>query len=155
VQRSIVGFHQDDMGDWVAELACLHNQHVRHRPPFQDRPWVLEAPGRASRIGQVLDCPLCDQAEMPEGLALDRRVGPFDAGTLPAALRRRHRVAERVWGCLRVLEGSVRFTMEVDPPLHIRLTAGDRQPIPPGVPHSVELEGPVLLTVEFLKPPRS
>ena len=32
---TITGFHQDAAGDWVAELACGHAQHVRHRPPWQ------------------------------------------------------------------------------------------------------------------------
>ncbi|MCA1845726.1 MAG: DUF3565 domain-containing protein, partial [Actinobacteria bacterium] len=100
MQRSIVGFHQGDDGDWVAELSCLHNQHVRHRPPFQDRPWVLDGAGRSARIGGELDCPLCDRAELPEGLALARVAGPFDAETLPDGLRRSHRVAERTWGSL-------------------------------------------------------
>jgi len=150
VQRSIVGFHQDDDGDWVAELSCLHNQHVRHRPPFQDRPWVIDAAGRSARLGATLDCPLCDRAELPEGLSLARVAGPFDAATLPAALQRAHRVAERTWGRLVVLDGSVGFTMEVDPPLAIELDAGDSQPIPPDVPHALTLQGPVRLTVEFL-----
>lgn len=55
----IAGFHQDADGDWVAELACGHGQHVRHRPPWQMRPWVATADGRAARIGQAIDCPLC------------------------------------------------------------------------------------------------
>jgi len=41
VQRAIDGFHQDEVGDWVAELRCGHGQHVRHHPPFWVRPWVL------------------------------------------------------------------------------------------------------------------
>jgi hypothetical protein len=149
VERSIVGFHQDDDGDWVAELSCLHNQHVRHRPPFVERPWVLDEAERASRLGALLDCPLCDRAELPDGLTLARVAGPFDAATLPAALRRAHLVADRTWGTLVVLEGSVGFTMDVDPPLAIDLQAGERQPIPPGVPHSLTVQGPVRLTVEF------
>ncbi len=36
--RAIDGYHQDEVGDWVAELRCGHGQHVRHRPPF----WVRE-----------------------------------------------------------------------------------------------------------------
>jgi len=132
VQRSIVGFHQDADGDWVAELSCLHNQHVRHRPPFQDRPWVLVDEERSARLGMELDCPLCDRAQMPDGLALARTAGPFDADTLPAALRSHHKVADRTWGCLRVLEGSVGFVMEVEPRLDVRLESGARQPIPPG-----------------------
>lgn len=61
MQRTIRGFHQDADGEWVAELDCGHDQHVRHRPPFQVRPWILSADERAARIGTVRDCPLCEQ----------------------------------------------------------------------------------------------
>lgn len=60
MQRSIVGWEQDEQGDWVALLACEHRQHVRHRPPFFERPWVEDPAGRAARVGAPLDCPLCD-----------------------------------------------------------------------------------------------
>ncbi|MEY2475348.1 MAG: hypothetical protein QOG87_663 [Actinomycetota bacterium] len=150
MQRVIQGFHQDDAGDWVAELSCLHGQHVRHDPPFQDRPWVTTAGGRATRVGAAIDCPLCDRAELPEGLAAVRTAGPFDAATLPAGLRRDHRVAERTWGLLRVLDGSARFTMATDPAVDRRLGAGDTQPIPPGVAHAVHVDGLVELAVDFL-----
>jgi uncharacterized protein DUF3565 len=59
-ERRIIGFHQDQEGDWVAELECGHNQHVRHDPPWQERPWVLSSEGRASRLGTGLTCRLCD-----------------------------------------------------------------------------------------------
>jgi hypothetical protein len=62
VLRAIVGFHQDAQGDWVAELSCGHGQHVRHRPPWTRRPWVVSAEGRGARLGQPLDCKLCDEA---------------------------------------------------------------------------------------------
>ena len=61
MQRAIVAFHQDDAGEWVAELECGHSRHVRHRPPLFAEPWVLEASGRQDRIGTPLDCGLCDQ----------------------------------------------------------------------------------------------
>jgi len=61
VEREIVGYHQDDAGDWVAELSCGHGQHVRHKPPFRLAPWVLEEEGRAAHLGTVLDCPHCDE----------------------------------------------------------------------------------------------
>jgi hypothetical protein len=60
VQRLMVGFEQDEHGDWVALLECGHRQHVRHRPPWQERPWVVNAEGRESRVGQPLECWLCD-----------------------------------------------------------------------------------------------
>ena len=153
MRRTIEGFHPDEHGDWVAELSCLHGQHVRHRPPFQDRAWVLTGEGRKSRLGSPIDCPLCDRAELPDGLVLARTAGPFDRDSLPAGLRRDHRVADRIWGCLRVIEGSLQFRLATDPPSTVRLEAPAHQPIPPGVPHSVTVDGPVLLAVDFLVAP--
>ncbi|MDY0747976.1 DUF3565 domain-containing protein [Paucibacter sp. R3-3] len=62
MDQPIVGFHTDDDGHWVAELACGHNQHVRHDPPWQNRPWVITETGREATKGQVLPCRKCDQA---------------------------------------------------------------------------------------------
>jgi hypothetical protein len=59
----MTGFWRDDDGDWVAYLDCGHRQHVRHRPPFQDRAWVQTEEGRASRMGGLLECPLCERGE--------------------------------------------------------------------------------------------
>jgi hypothetical protein len=57
--RAIVGFRQDDAGHWVAELACGHGQHVRHEPPWQQRPWVTSPEGRAAHLGTGLRCMRC------------------------------------------------------------------------------------------------
>jgi tellurite resistance-related uncharacterized protein len=151
--RTIEHFHQDDVGDWVAELACLHDQHVRHQPPFWDRPWVLTESGRSDRIGSSLDCPLCDRAELPEGLVAVRTAGPFDQATLPAGLRRDHVVADHTWAVLRVLDGSVDFSMATDPPVMRRLDAGAQQAIPPRVPHALQLSGEARLEIDFLARP--
>jgi tellurite resistance-related uncharacterized protein len=150
VIRTIDGFHRDDQGDWVAELSCLHNQHVRHNPPFQDRAWVTTDAGRAERLGRPIDCPLCDRLELPADLRVARTTGPFDAETLPAALQRSHLVADRTWGVLRVLEGAVVFAAETVPPVSRHLLAGDTQPIPPGVPHRLRVDEPVQLAIDFL-----
>ena len=152
MQRAIEGFTQDEHGDWVAHLACLHRQHVRHQPPFRDRPWVQTAAGRAAHLGTALECPLCDRAELPDGLEVARTAGPFDAGTLPTGLRRAHRVADRTWGRLRVLEGSAGFELAGDPPAVRHLGAGDAQAIPPGVEHRVVGNGPFRLALDFLVP---
>ena len=151
--RRIAGFHEDENGDWVAELDCLHGQHVRHLPPFWERPWVESEAGRERRVGTELDCPLCDRAELPDGLVATRTAGPFDAVTVPPGLQRDHRVADSTWGLLRVLEGEVGFRLETVPPIETRLVTGQEQPIPPGVPHHVVIEGPVVLTVTFLSRP--
>ncbi|HEY5939436.1 MAG TPA: DUF3565 domain-containing protein [Gemmatimonadales bacterium] len=60
LQQPIAGFHQDEDGHWVAELACGHQQHVRHDPPWQVRSWVITEEGRRSRLGTTLECPKCD-----------------------------------------------------------------------------------------------
>jgi hypothetical protein len=67
MQQPIVGFHQDEFADWVAELACGHNQHVRHNPPFLMRPWVTTPAGRESALGKRLDCVLCDEHQEAAG----------------------------------------------------------------------------------------
>lgn len=149
--RTIAGFHQDQDDDWVAELSCFHNQHVRHQPPFQQRPWVATEEGRAERIGAELECPLCDRAELPADLTLVRTAGPFDETTIPEGLRRSHRVAPGLWALLMVADGSLDFSMDVVPALNRRVVAGQSQAIPPDVVHQVTVNGPVRLQVEFLK----
>ncbi len=147
------GFHLDDEGDWVAELECGHGQHVRHRPPFQMLPWVVDEEGRRGRMGAPLDCPLCDRAEMPDGLEPDRTGDVWDERSIPAGLRRDHRLGPRTWGRLHVLAGRLRFVPDggswaTGP---VDLDAGSVQAIPPLMAHHVETAGPVSLRIDFYK----
>lgn len=61
MQQAIVGFHLDAEGHFVADLACGHGQHVRHDPPWQNRPWVLAEQGRKEKLGVMLECKKCDE----------------------------------------------------------------------------------------------
>ena len=61
MKRTIIGFHQDEKQDWVAELKCGHQQHVRHNPPWQIREWVVTEVGRNSKLGHFLNCKDCDK----------------------------------------------------------------------------------------------
>lgn len=61
MQQSITGYHLDDEEQWVAELECGHNRHVRHNPPLVNRPWVTSASGRDSMLGNKLNCGKCEQ----------------------------------------------------------------------------------------------
>ena len=87
VQRRIVGFDRDEDGDWRAHLECRHRQHVRHRPPFRNAPWVEVDAEREQRIGRMLDCPLCDRCELPDGLEVVRTTAVWDEHTLPDRAR--------------------------------------------------------------------
>ena len=151
MNRTITGFHQDDAGEWVAELSCLHTQHVRHRPPFRIAPWVLDDAERAARVGAVLECPLCDRAELPEDLRVVRVTETWDERTMPAGLRAAHRVAAGTWGRLRVQQGRIRLRLQTDPPLALVVGPDHLQPIPPEVEHEVEPLGEVRFSVEFLR----
>lgn len=62
MKQKISGFHLDGENHWVADLECGHRQHVRHQPPWMERPWVLTEEGRRSRLGVELDCKRCDEA---------------------------------------------------------------------------------------------
>lgn len=61
MQQSIIGYHQDEEGHWVADLRCGHGQHVRHQPPMISRPWVLTEEGRRAFLGTQLNCKKCEE----------------------------------------------------------------------------------------------
>jgi hypothetical protein len=63
VKQKICAFHLDLENDWVADLECGHKQHVRHKPPWIQRSWVLSEEGRRSHIGIELNCKVCDELE--------------------------------------------------------------------------------------------
>jgi hypothetical protein len=66
MDQPIIGFRRDLEGHWVAELACGHNRHVRHDPPWAHRAWVESAEGRAKFLGRLLLCKKCDRGEPPD-----------------------------------------------------------------------------------------
>ncbi len=70
MKQKVTGFHVDVENHWVAELECGHNQHMRHDPPWMERPWVLTPEGRDSRLGQVLNCVRCDEMAEKAGKAV-------------------------------------------------------------------------------------
>jgi hypothetical protein len=67
MQRRIVGFHQDEDNNWVADLECGHTRHVRHDPPWTNRPWVATPDGRQHFLGRELECKDCDKPDKRSG----------------------------------------------------------------------------------------
>ena len=148
MRRHIVGFQVDDVGDWAAQLDCLHRQHIRHRPPFRLAPWITDPDERAARIGTPLDCPLCDRCELPADLVRRRTTATWDERTVPSALRRKHHVAAGTWGLIRVERGALRFVAQTEPVTDV--VVDGVQPIPPDVEHHVSPLGHVRFAIEFL-----
>jgi tellurite methyltransferase len=132
MQRAITGYHWDEAGDPVAELACGHGQHVRHQPPMMSR----------------LECVRCDRFERPDGLVAYQRTAEFTEATMPAGLRRDHTTKAGVWAEIRVLEGRLRYRV---PSLgrEFALDAATPGVVLPEVAHHVEPDGAVRFYVEF------
>jgi hypothetical protein len=87
MKQKIEGFHLDGEGHWVADLACGHKQHMRHQPPWQERPWVLTPEGRQTRLGVELDCKRCDEvhaavAEATRAACLEAMTRAYEEGGL-------------------------------------------------------------------------
>lgn len=150
-ESSIVGFHVDAEGHWVAELACGHTQHVRHKPPQEVRPWVLTEEGRREKLGVSLPCPACRMPKLPPGLSEYKRTAEFDAQSVPTGLTKTHHLKPDVWGELVVLEGHVLYVLEDQGNAVVVLREGLRGVIAPEAPHHVEPRPGARFYVRFLR----
>jgi tellurite resistance-related uncharacterized protein len=150
MRRLMTRFKLDEHGDWIAFLSCGHTQHVRHRPPFEERPWVISERGRSAKLGNPLDCIRFDRFEMPHNFKVYRKTGEFNERTIPQSLRRDHSIKPGIWAKIQVIEGKLNY----------RIDALDAQlELSPGVPgivipearHHVEPIGSARFFVEFYK----
>ncbi|MCX5747155.1 MAG: DUF3565 domain-containing protein [Proteobacteria bacterium] len=146
MQRPIDGFHQDERGDWIAELRCGHGRH---------EPWMQAADGRATQLGAALACPPCERFELPVGHAPYKRTREFDQTSIPDALRADHSTKPGVWGVIHVLAGRLRYIVE--PPLARTqlLAPGIDGIVVPEVRHRVIADGDVRFFVEFHRATRA
>jgi tellurite methyltransferase len=149
--RAIAGYHQDDQSDWVAELACRHDQHVRHQPPLVERVWVTTEEGRRGMLGTQLECVRCDRLELPEDVIAYSKTKTFTATDVPESLLASHRTKERVWGLIHVLSGRLRYVVDDTPARAFDLDRDHPGVIAPEAPHHLELDGPAQFFVEFLR----
>ena len=148
MQRKIVGFHQDSDNVWVAELECNHNQHVRHNPPWQERPWVTSESGRQDKLGAVLECLFCEMGKVPADMKPYKQTARFDETSVPAGLLADHQLKPGVWGHIVVEEGKLEYAC---PRGVFILRPGILGVIEPEAKHHVRLVGPVKFYVEFSK----
>ena len=88
---------------------------------------------------------------LPAGFALVRRIGPFDADTMPRGLLAEHRLKPDRWGHLVVQSGRVRLVWEDASRPSQDLVAPAEALIPPQAPHHLELLGDVELAIAFLE----
>lgn len=157
MKRRVTAFDRDADGHWVARLDCHHLQHVRHHPPQFDRPWILTAEGRASRMGMALHCIRCDDFEWPAGLHHHRTTPEFEADRVPAGLLRDHETRRGVWGRIVVLRGEVIYVAGAHR-WHLKPGAGGSADdgagvVVPEMKHHVEPRPGACFRVEFWRGP--
>lgn len=150
MQRKIISYYKDERDDWVAVLDCFHGQHVRHDPPFTNRPWVESESGREEKLGFELNCLKCDRLEIPEDLKVYKRTPEFSDLTIPKGLLKRHSTKLGVWGEICVLSGSLVYTVYEPEKRSCQLASGERGIIAPQMIHQVEANGKVSFYVQFL-----
>lgn len=131
-------------------LACGHRQHVRHKPPFVNRPWAASAAGRNAKIGEPLDCVRCDRLEWPDGFDAYKKTRIFSETTVPTGLRRDHATKSGVWAKIVVLDGRLLYTVDALQ-IEMELSESTAGIIAPEVEHRVEPVGSVRFFVEFYK----
>jgi tellurite methyltransferase len=152
MERPIVEFGLGDDGDLVAILSCGHSQHVRHNPPFINRPWTATAAGRSGMIGKPLNCVRCDNFELPDHFIPYKRTTEFNEESVPAALRKDHSTKTGVWAKITVTRGKLLYRI---PALgkETELSVDRLGIVLPEVLHNVEPLGSASFFVEFYKAP--
>ena len=149
MEKKIVGFHVDDLGDWVADLECGHGQHVRHNPPWINRPWVLDEAGRESMLGQVLSCKKCNMPAIP-GNAKRVTCSPlFDQQMLQQQCSGPQENASDCWIELVVSQGELVYQRHTD---HVEGYVIDPEfsaVIPPGTGYTLIPKGDVQMCFHY------
>lgn len=148
--RPALLFQQDAQGDWVATLACGHTQHVRHRPPFELRPWVLSEAGRRDKLGAEFDCLFCEMPQPPAQARVYKQSREFDETSTPSGLLESHRLRGGSWGRIVVLEGLLKYEILEGTPGVWILRPGVVGSVAPELAHRVLPCGPVRFKIEFL-----
>jgi tellurite methyltransferase len=106
-------FIRAEHGDWVAELECGHPQHVRHRPPMEERPWVQTEAGRQGMLGKPLECLFCNMPALPEGAVAYKTTAELTERTIPEGMLRDHQTKAGTWG--RIVVGGRPLRGRVSP----------------------------------------
>lgn len=151
MKRKICDYYLDELDDWVAVLDCHHGQHVRHKPPFTNRPWVETEAGRAEKIGMALDCVRCDRFEFPEGLVSYKSTPEFTEDSIPAGLLKAHSTKVGTWGMIRIKEGQLAYRAQGTSQI---LDSDHPGVVVPEMLHEIAPNGVVRFYVEFYGKPQ-
>jgi tellurite methyltransferase len=149
----IAGFEPDDEGQLIARLDCGHTQHMRHKPPWELRPWVATAAGRAEQVGTWVSCIWCRMPKLPDHAVEYKRTPDYDDQSTPAGLRKTHQLRPGTWGEIVVTAGRLLYVLEDEADLGFVLVPGKLGVVAPERPHRVEPERGTQFHVRFLREP--
>ena len=60
----IIGFHQDEYEQWVADLSCGHSRYFRHGSSVATKGMGYIASRSKTYIGFELDCKTCESPDV-------------------------------------------------------------------------------------------
>ena len=151
IDRRILNLESESADSVIAVLDCGHRRHIRHRPPLEMHPWILDPAARAARIGQRIECGRCEQLELPAGATCYKQTPEFTAATIPPGLLKDHTLKAGTWAQIVVLAGQLRYRINAPLVRELLLAPGTPGVVPPEVPHAIEPLGEVRLRIDFYR----
>jgi tellurite resistance-related uncharacterized protein len=134
------------------ELAREMAAYISPRAGFTNHPLTTQAAAHmANLVDRAIHYRSVDpvmSAAAPTPTTPYRLTPVFDEVSLPAGLRREHRIKAGAWGVIRVLQGRLRY-QALDPSSEVILEPDRPGLILPEQPHFVEPLGPVRMQIEF------
>lgn len=91
--------------------------------------------------------------DLPENVAAYKRTPSFTEATVPPGLLKNHSTIEGAWAKIVIEEGSLKYTIQSDPPEQVILSPERCGIVEPRVLHQVEPLGKVVFHVEFYRVP--
>jgi tellurite resistance-related uncharacterized protein len=151
IDRQILSIEPESADSVVATLDCGHRRHIRHRPPLESHPWILDPVARVARVGQRIECGRCERLELPAGAACYKQTAEFTAATIPAGLLKDHTLKAGTWAQIVVLAGQLRYRIAAPLARELLLSPDTIGVVPPEVPHAIEPVGEVRLRIDFYR----
>jgi tellurite resistance-related uncharacterized protein len=91
------------------------------------------------------------KSELPASVEQYAQSPVFDNHTIPKAFKAAHSTKPGVWGRLKVLTGSLDFTLIGPPKVMTTLNAGEHHIFAPTAVHLVSLKPDTSFQIDFLK----
>lgn len=151
IDRQILSVALESADTVITTLDCGHRRHIRHRPPLESHPWILDPAGRAARVGQRIECGRCDQLELPAGATCYKQLPEFTTATIPPGLLKDHTLKAGTWAQIVVLAGQLRYRIAAPLARELLLEPGMIGVVPPEVSHAIEPLGEVRLRIDFYR----